>query len=59
MIGHVIDDEPAAHTGWWSQWHLAPLGRIGGAELVVYDQFPDVAIMRYVVRIQITAAGGS
>jgi hypothetical protein len=28
LAGRVIGNEPAALTGWWSQWHLAPLSRI-------------------------------
>ncbi|MCI2420907.1 serine/threonine protein kinase [Saccharopolyspora sp. K220] len=28
LAGRVVGNEPTALTGWWSQWHLAPLGRI-------------------------------
>jgi hypothetical protein len=28
IAGRVTGAEPAALAGWWSQWHLAPLGRV-------------------------------
>ncbi|MGP4016452.1 serine/threonine-protein kinase [Saccharopolyspora sp. 5N708] len=30
LAGRVVGSEPAALTAWWSQWHIAPLGRIVG-----------------------------
>ncbi|HWD05225.1 MAG TPA: serine/threonine-protein kinase [Amycolatopsis sp.] len=30
MIGHVTGSSPDATGGWWTQWHVAPLGRIVG-----------------------------